>query len=103
MFPSLTCSPTTENNTSKWTCLHWAAAGSHKETVEFLLQQGEELKQALEGDGKTAADVAFERGQKEMAEFLVSNGIPRLVSKDGSTSIYEGKDGDQQKDANYDT
>ena len=56
-------------NSDRETPLHWAAGNGHTATVEALLKHGAD-KSKKDNSGKTAGELAVERGHPSVAELL---------------------------------
>lgn len=69
--------------------LHWAAHNGDITVMKFLKDSGADIN-ALSVGGKTPLDVAIERhNQKEIVDYLISNGAKRGKELGRDSSLYE--------------
>eukprot|EP01147_Barroeca_monosierra_P003463 gene3463-6098_t len=69
-------------------CLHWAAALSKPETVQFLLEHGANVN-SRNAQGATPLHDAAKRGNVSIIELLLQHGADRTIQ--GHSGVYAGK------------
>ena len=83
----------------KWTPLHNAAWGGHKEIAELLIAKGADMN-AKDDEGMTPLHPAAAAGHREIAELLIAKGVDVNAkvasgSKQGLTALDAANETDQ--------
>ncbi|KAI0107516.1 hypothetical protein GGR51DRAFT_150541 [Nemania sp. FL0031] len=76
-----------EKDTNGMTALHYAAYGSHVETVRYLLDEGADAH-CIDKLGNTPLFYASERGDREIVSLLLNKGArPDAINKEGFSPL----------------